>query len=331
MTPPSAAPGPILPRDHPLAGCEAKFWRAHELFEVLQQDIRENYGTGSVQFVSFRREMKPGTQNQFRYVISEVFDPPLRYATIIGDIVHNLRSILDHLVFELAFLGEKGTVIPRKVAFPCSTTHANWNSPHVQKTMLAGIMKKHRAMLYRTQPCYRRKDAPSNPRTLKRRKPHPIADLENFWNHDKHRTLQPVAVAALLMHGTVTEVHDCQIIGVPRFNRGAFGRRFEVGTELLTVHIQQIGSNPDVLVNFEGEGEISFENGLPTRLALAFIADWVKSILSWFGPEFETPAARRLWGLSRGGWMQTPRTRRQKTWVTGDEPHERPSWWTPPS
>lgn len=305
----------LLPADHPLAGCQAKFARAHEHFNTLQDEVTAYYAPreGEVQFGRFRAEPHPRAENLFRYVVAEVPDPPLRFATTIGDIVHNLRSALDHLAFELAFLGERGKVIPEKVAYPCSLTRANWRGRHVQHTLLAGVMAKHRADIYRTQPCYRKKDPPTSPRTLARRKPHPLADLEKLWNHDKHRMLQPVAIALNTMQATVVQTRDCEVTGNPRFSMGVFGRPFEPETEFLTVAIRKTGPDPYVYVQFEGEGDIAFRNGIPARQALAGIGTAVEGILAHFQPEFETKAARRLWGVSRQGWIETtPRLRR--TW-----------------
>ena len=319
--------GPILPLDHPLAGCEAKFWRAYEHFNALQETILGEFRSGERQSFSTGGEFKPYSEDEGLYVISvsDVFVPSLSYATAIGDIVHNLRSALDHLVFELAFLGLRGQSFPEKVAYPASTTRANWKGRHVQGTMLKGVLQKHRTMIYRTQPCYRKKDAPSDPRTVLRRKRHPLTDLENLWNHDKHRMIQPVAIAPIRMTATITSHPDCEIVGTPRLNRGFFGRRFEMDTEMLTVPVRITGPDAKVNVQFEGEGEIGFRNGLPARESLARIADWVKAILAWFEPEFETERARRLWGLPRGDWIETsPHQRIKAVWITGDDPANKP-------
>jgi hypothetical protein len=328
--------GPVLPRDHPLAGCEAKFWRAHNHFEILQDEIGAVYGTGEVQFMALRGELKPDTENVFRYVIGDVIDPDLRFATMIGDIVHNLRSALDHLVFELAFLGTRGKVIPGKVAYPASETRANWNSSHVQKVMPKGVLKKHRTMIYRTQPCYRRNDAAADA-AVRRRRPRPLADLDKLWNHDKHRMLQPVHITPLNMHFRVAEIRDCEITGQPRLSRQVFGTPLEKDTELLTIPIRKTGIDPYVGVDFDGEGEISFRNRLPVRDGLAGIGTAVETILAWFTPEFETPAARKLWGLSRQGWIETtPPRRAPRVWVSGEDPDAlrpasiRPAHWETP-
>jgi hypothetical protein len=324
----NAAKGAILPADHPLAGCHAKFWRAHENFDSLQSEIVSEFSSGETQLITTRGEFKPTPEDQgaFIYVIyvDEVFQPSLRYAVIIGDIVHELRSALDHLVFELAFLGLNGKSFPMRVAYPVSRDRANWSGKYVQGTLLKGVMQKHRAMIYRTQPCSGKQDAAS-PRAIARRKRHPLSDLDNLWNHDKHRMIQPVGVAAMRTDCRIVSHPDCEVIGTPTLNRGFFGKRFEVDTEIVAIPVRATGANPQVNVQFEGEGEICFRNGLPARESLAKIGDWVKSVLTWFQPEFETPRAKRLWDLPRGDWIDTSPFRRVKgVWVTGDNPADKP-------
>jgi hypothetical protein len=274
-----------------------------------------------------RGEFEPtADEDLFWYVIyvAEVFPPSLGYATIIGDIVHNLRSALDHLVFELAFLGLRGKSFPKKVAYPASRTTANWASKHVQGTLLADVMEKHRAMIYRTQPCYRKQDTASA-RAIARRKRHPLTDLDNLWNHDKHRMIQPVAVSALRTDCRITSHPDCEVVGLPELNRRFFGARLEADTEIVAIPIRPTGPNAHVNVQFEGEGEIGFRNGLPARESLAKIGDWVKSILTWFEPQFDTPRARPLWGLPRGDWIESSPFRHVKAvWIEGDDPTLRP-------
>ncbi len=311
---------PRLPRDHPLRGCEEKLWRSHEHFELLQGLI----GTlgDDLHPATFRTELKPRARGKLCTVV-EVVDvvnePHLRLATIIGDMVHNLRSSLDHLVFELAFLGLQGKKIPERTAFPGSTTKANWNSSYVQNTLLEGVLKKHRAMLYQVQPCYRRRDAPVGARTVRRRKRSPAADLQNLWNEDKHRMLQPVVVAASEIKPTISNFQDCLPAGEPRLHLEFLGRPLKAGAKVLTFLIRVTGPNPHVDVEIEVGCEIGFRNGLPVRHALAEIGNWVQSVIERFEPVFETKQARQLWGLPRGGWIEAEPLRRGRTWVRGWE------------
>jgi len=314
-----------LPAEHPLAGCVEKVWRAHDHFKLLQKEVGEVAARGrkgEIDFARFRDELHPDPKLVGRWTcrttVAEVYEPPLRFATIIGDVVHNLRSSLDHLVFELAFLGMRGKKVPGRVAYPCSLTQQNWRSGYVQDALLAGVMQKHRAMIYRTQPCYRRKDTPTNPRTLSRRKRHALADLENLWKHDKHRMLQPVFLAPYEIKPRIGPFINCRTAGEPRLNLGFLGRPLEVGTAVLTVPLRETGGEQlGVRVNLRIAAELGFRNGIPVLKALAYMGDTIPHILERFRPEFETPTARKLWGLPRGGWIEAERIRKPRTRVVG--------------
>jgi hypothetical protein len=291
---------PRLPRNHPLAGCEEKLWRAQEHFDLLQWEIAR---LGKTELATFRTELKPNTENALWTVVDTVAEPELRLATILGDMIHNLRSSLDHLVFELAFLGLRGGKIPNKTAFPGSFTRANWRSSKVQDVLLEGILKKHRAMLYQAQPCYRKRDSAS-PRAKRRRKRSPVADLHNLWNDDKHRVIQPVVLAPNEMKPSIGFSQDCRPAGAPTINLDFLGQPVKPETEVLTIPVQVTGPNPRMQVKIEIGGQISLRNGFPVLDAMMAIANYVQAILLRFEPVFETPHARKLWDLPRGGWVE---------------------------
>lgn len=291
---------PRLARDHPLAGCEEKLWRANEHFESLQAEIIR---LGTSQLATFRTEASPNTPNALRTVVTTVVEPDLRLATILGDMIHNLRSSLDHLVFELAFLGLRGKRVPDKTAFPASLTRQNWESPHVQGVLLEGVLKKHRAMLYQAQPCYRKRDSAS-PRAKKRRKRNPIADLQGLWNDDKHRMVQPVVFAPNEMRPQIGPWEDCHPIRAPIINLDFLGHPVKAGTEVLVIPVEVTGPNPRITVKIEIAGSISLRNGFPVLDAMMSIANYVQAILLRFEPVFETTHAHELWELPRGGWVE---------------------------
>lgn len=56
---------------------------------------------------------------------AEPLDPVL--PLIIGDCIHNLRSALDHLVFQLALLNKAGTESASKTAFPICLSSSSFN------------------------------------------------------------------------------------------------------------------------------------------------------------------------------------------------------------
>lgn len=300
-----------LPQDHPLFGCWEKYRRGGEHFHVLK-GVLDQLWAGQFHAATFRTELKPNVKNTFRTVVADFNEPPLGLATIIGDIIHNLRSSLDHLIYELAFLGTRAGTrepMPQKNAFPCSKTKAKWNSSYVQGTLLAGVLKKHRALLYRQQPCYRRKDTGVSPPAIRRRPLNAIEDLNYLWNDDKHRMLQPVALLPFQINADIIGSTDCTP-GKVRFNRRFYWRPVKVDAEVLTLPFRPTGDHPQVDVQVAIGCTVGFGNGLDVMYALTEISRVVEALLYRFEREFETPVARKLWGLPRGGWIERAPRRR---------------------
>lgn len=316
---------PTLPRNHPLAGCEEKLWRAQEHFELLQEEVGK---LEHAELATFRGELDADRDDLLHILVDNVTTPDLRIATILGDMVHNLRSSLDHLVFELAFLGLRGERVPDKTAFPASRSKKNWNSVQVQTVLLEGVLQKHRAMLYRAQPCYRMRDSASAA-AKRRRLRNPAADLNELWNEDKHRVLRPVLLAPNEIVPTVGPFRDCRPRGMPIVHFDFLGEPVKPKTKVLSVPVVLTGPNPHVGVKIEIAGRISLRNGFPVVEAMGKIGKWIQGLLGWFAKEFETPQARRLWDLPRGGWVERPMGAYGRPTRAGWTVEERPITATP--
>ena len=104
-----------------------------------------------------------------------------------GDSVHNLRSALDHLVFDLALRFKKGEVKnPRRLAFPITDTESLWER---ERSRVADLSPDDAAVIKWYQPyeAVARANRPPNTPTL-------LGLLRDFDDWDKHRLLTPVAV-----------------------------------------------------------------------------------------------------------------------------------------
>ncbi len=304
-----AIQGPQLPLDHPLAGCEAKLRRAQQNLELLDNEIGrylDRHPEPIPRVGEFDRE----TNGHVRWRFRPIEHPAPILGAVIGDYIHDLRSTLDHLAFELSFLDTRGKIPPRTIAFPCCRLRdpvpdgpLAWNSKTTRKKLI-GINTRHRALIYRAQPCYRRKDTPSSPRTIARRRRNALADLEDFWNHDKHRTLEPVASAPFDIRAAVVAFRDCEPLGDLVFYREVLGRPIEASTEVYSLPVRQTGPHPEVEVDCRVGVLITFRNGLPALDILPRLGNWVGNTIAYWSREFEGPEARRLWGLPRGGWIE---------------------------
>lgn len=307
-----------LPYAHPLGGSQQKLWRAKEHAQLLDREL-DVFFSRKVDPAIIRAEVKPDDEHVFWWVVGWVNEPDLRLAAVVGEFMHSLRSSLDHLTFELSFLGTKGQIPGPANAFPCCYKRSGkhgWDSTRVQSEKLAGILSEHRAMIYRAQPCYRRSDARAYPPPVNhRRKRHQLADLEKLWNEDKHRMVLPVVFIPTNVEAILMGYRDCEITGEFVLNgEGFLGRPLKVDTEIYRLPVEITGRNPHVDVDFKLTCEASFANGLPIAEALPNIYGWVEGLLRWFQPVFETPQAKALWNTPRGGWVDIPLRMRRKTY-----------------
>lgn len=306
---------PRLPYGHPLAGCQQKVWCAQEHLKAIDAGL-EVFTSGEADPAAFRGEVHPDNENLFRWVVHWVNEPDLKLAAIVGEFAHDLRSSLDHLVFELSFLGTGGTPPGITNGFPCCyrrTGKHGWDSSRVQSEKLAGLRPEHRALIYKAQPCYRRHETPKNPaRTRRRRKRHQLADLEGLWNEDKHRMVVPLYFIPFDLKGVLVGFDRCEGSGELSMNLAALGAPLKPETEVFTLPIHVIDANPQVHMEISVACVPSFANGLPALKAFDDICEWVESLLRFFQPIFEAPEAVALWNAPRGSWVDRNPIRMRK-------------------
>lgn len=318
-----AVGGPQLPLNHPLAGCEAKLRRARQNLELLGNEIG-GYLDQHPEPIPGVGELDQETHEHIRWRFRPIEHPDPILGALIGDYIHDLRSTLDHLAFELSFLDTGGKIPPRTIAFPCCRVRKYaaggppaWDSDTTRKK-LRGINARHRAMIYRAQPCYRRKDTPSSPRTVAGRPRNALADLEDFWNHDKHRTLEPVASAPFDIRAEVVAIRDCEPLGDSVFHREVLGRPIEGNAEVYSQRVRTTGPHPQMEVDCRVGVLVTFRNGLPALDILPRLGNWVSNAIAFWATEFEGRKATRLWGLPRGGWIDDVPIRMKTTIVRKD-------------
>lgn len=119
-----------------------------------------------------------------------------RWGLMTGDGVHNLRSALDHLTWELACHKTGGADLPgvpeheiRKVQFPLADSPPAHSDPRRfhENGSLKHVLPEHRAIIYEHQPFGSRFDFSHG--TV-----HPFIKLRELSNTDKHRTITPIAM-----------------------------------------------------------------------------------------------------------------------------------------
>jgi hypothetical protein len=163
---------------HPLDGIHAKLQRADETLATLKDEVAAFLATRPYKET---REVDPLTREE--RIRIDVVDPPLRFAVVAGEIIHHLRSAMDHLYFALPGAHAKG-------AFPVFSDAVKYkNSPTVQRDLNA-VPAAARSMIDQMQPCVRGSEFKS----------HPLWVLHDLWNTDKHRLLTVVVTQPKIEH-----------------------------------------------------------------------------------------------------------------------------------
>jgi hypothetical protein len=210
--------------DFLLAGAWTKLARAEHHLNTLTNEMRVFLDSDPYEF-----ERRLDYENsRYLFYVKRVETPKLQWGAVIGDFIHNLRSALDHLTWQLA-LKHYGGAIPREVWPEISYPIAHDLSGFKKRSVLKHLDTEHVTFMQGFQTEHRN---PQNPLTL----------LHDLWNTDKHR----------ILHATLISVGD---IG-PQFKGNedaeirdvwyAKGEQLVVGTKFADVLFEQSGPDPQV-------------------------------------------------------------------------------------
>lgn len=132
----------------PLSGARMKLQRAEEHFGQLALEHALFLQRNPYRMLIEYDPEREGHAFLFRAKIIE--HPPLeKWASLLGDCVHSLRSALDHIAFSLARKADP-TVDETRPLFPLIDDPGNWGAVHPNK--LPGVDAKPLALIERLQP-----------------------------------------------------------------------------------------------------------------------------------------------------------------------------------
>lgn len=164
-----------------LDGPVAKLDRARTHFQALDKSIGAFKRSKTHDIVVTKFDQETGEKVVHLKILKEPENP--EWGLILGDMVHNLRSALDHLVWQLVLLnGEKPR---RQNQFPIIRAKNDyWEVPanrseSVRDRMLAGVAEDHRAFIDMVQPF----NGGGDPKGTS------LAVLSWISNADKHRVV----------------------------------------------------------------------------------------------------------------------------------------------
>lgn len=193
--------------------------------------------------------------------------PPLPavIGVLVGEVVYNLRSALDYLVFDLALLNTG--VEQRGTQFPIEDSIQGWRSHVYPKggrlSYLNGVSRKHIAAIKRCQPC-RGGGGKRNLRGLAR--------LREISNADKHR--QWTVIAGMIQGSVKSKIGPVNSFGVIESGK-IYRAKASDGREV------------DVHVDGHIRPYIVLSDGASVVHALEQLIAGVTQILDAFKPEFE--------------------------------------------
>jgi hypothetical protein len=192
-------------------GIHAKLDRAEEHLNVLDSLIGFYFAEEP-----YRISAEEWTEGDYwhyaTYLHVTNFPPDHIWGPIIGDAVHNLRSALDHLAWNLA-TDQARVNTPRGIEFPVILDNPDENAEAGGKLrrLLSLLRPETHALIDGAQP-YKTGDSH-----------HPLWLLQALWNTDKHRTLHTTGFAYIL----ADDLSDSSEYGYGGWHWGPFGDRFD--------------------------------------------------------------------------------------------------------
>lgn len=184
--------------------CWAKLDRGKQHRDALQDEFGLGHGPDGIPIapklnpipVSVKFEDESG-YHVYRATARPPEGSPVRWALVVGDAVHNFRSALDHVVWQLACHKTGGANLPgvpedeaRKIQFPITDPLPRKVLPEDYKATgaLKHVLPAHRACIQWHQPGG---GAPDLKFGMRR---HPFVRLRELSNTDKHRLLVPLGI-----------------------------------------------------------------------------------------------------------------------------------------
>jgi hypothetical protein len=165
---------------HRLDGAWEKVNRTHGQFKALQNEIQAFIETRPYR-ITFDADVETGYQ--IVRVQLQPIPQAIKWGVQIGEIVHNLRSALEHVVWQ-ATEANGNVPVERVTGFPMCTTRDDFlaNGRGKGQPMIRSVSDPVRALIDRLQPFHQRE-------TGDKPEAHVLYVLNELWNIDKHRLL----------------------------------------------------------------------------------------------------------------------------------------------
>jgi hypothetical protein len=282
-----------------LLGPRAKLARAAELLDTLDEELEAGFDIDGAGPVIIERLIdRAGEITYVTFVLAGLKSPPLRVGTLVSDAIHNLRTCLDQIAWQLAKLTNPRKQPPKGTYFPICATKSDFESATTRKKLL-GIDAQYVREIRDLQPFVDAANAA-------------LLDLSRLSNRDKHRVMSVVALGAEDPKMILTPTKD----SVPRhdidWEVGIFGGvpLFQ-GQELMKVPVNLSGQRSTL----DLELEAFFYAGLHSGENIGVLLDSCREIVGDFVERleevFDTEKGRKLGaGFDDGLSLPSPRPQR---------------------
>jgi hypothetical protein len=264
--------------DHPLNGCRAKLNRADEHFRALDAQIPVFLDSEPHEF---RRHID-AEAGRYSVAVHVKRDPPIEWSVIVGEFVHNLRSALDHLVWQLVILsGNQPVPGPGGNQFPIFTKKPGdmRRRTTLFNRQLRGVHRAMRAAINRIQPYHAGSSAHLRP----------LAVLADLSNEDKHQAILPSYAAippeAFEEEPTINLVAIRDVVELESFEVHV-NKPLEDGAEILGADIKVTGPNPQVDMEGHLPFDVAFGESMVPMRGILGVRNAVHEVFGMFSPLF---------------------------------------------
>jgi hypothetical protein len=248
-----------------LSGVLAKLDRAEE-HRLEFDELVEEYVAGEPYTIYSQYDPETGWHTLRWQTLRE---PPLqRLALVFGDMISNLRTTLDYLVWQLVLAA--GNRPGRRTGFPVVRRAKDWAVQ--SRTALSGVAPQWADEIELRQP-FQRPDRPSV---------HPLAILDHGNNLNKHRFL-PVALLSVEQLGLLINVESAR--GEVIESQDFLDRPITADGELARFRVPS-RVHLEVAVNQAPHCRLSFDDGLDYDWHPIELVEWVRETVAQFEPAF---------------------------------------------
>ena len=272
-----------FPKSNPLDGCWAKIERAEyhikDLTKEIHKFISQLENTSKLDHLHL--DQRPAQRD---YTLTLTIDPPLILGILAGEILYQLRSSLDHIVYQLLILNGVSGKALEKSEFPIcedSTRYENKGYSKIQN--LTPYMLRVIEMIQ-----------PYNDLRGCAIKDHPLVVLHSMNNIDKHRImLTPIVETTSTVVASVTRSGPYGI-GINLVNNGVTTFEPSKNRTQLVANVFVPGPIPEPVtvegIRVECTFDVMFEQiGTRNNMiipTLINIAGTVRSLVSEFNKKF---------------------------------------------